>query len=223
MQQEVLFNDGTPKIIYVYDALCGWCYGFSPVIERLYEERSDQLSFHAVSGGMITGERIGPIGEVAAYIKQAYKDVEHRTGVTFGQDFLEGVLEEGSAIFTSHPPAKALAVIKREQPDQSVPFAADLQKGIYYHGHKPADPEWYGKLGKQYGIPQNDFLEMMEQEETEVSKKQDYKLSAQLQVTGFPTVFYTDGNRNLSLLARGYTDFEALNGALTQCLTEQTS
>ena len=30
-----------PTILYVYDIMCGWCYGFSPVINRLYEEYNE--------------------------------------------------------------------------------------------------------------------------------------------------------------------------------------
>ncbi len=57
------------KLIYVYDALCGWCYGFSPVISKIHKEYKDSLEFEVISGGMILGDRIGPIGEVASYIK----------------------------------------------------------------------------------------------------------------------------------------------------------
>ncbi|MFW5762224.1 MAG: DsbA family protein, partial [Cyclobacteriaceae bacterium] len=92
------------KIIYCYDALCGWCYGFSPVMEKIHQQYQQDFQFEVISGGMITGERIGPVGEVAPYIKQAYKLVENTTGVKFGDDFLR-VLNEGKAIFTSIPPA----------------------------------------------------------------------------------------------------------------------
>ena len=27
-----------PVVFYCYDAYCGWCYGFSPVIRRIAEE-----------------------------------------------------------------------------------------------------------------------------------------------------------------------------------------
>jgi len=118
------------KVIYVYDALCGWCYGFSPVISKLHERHQEELEFEVLSGGMVTGERIGPIGEVAGYISQAYKDVERAAGVTFGEGFLKGILAEGSAIFTSIPPAVALTVFKQHQPKKAVPFAARLQKAI---------------------------------------------------------------------------------------------
>lgn len=58
------------KLIYVYDALCGWCYGFSPIIKQFYKKHKNHFdSIQVVSGGMIRGERIGAIGEVAPYIK----------------------------------------------------------------------------------------------------------------------------------------------------------
>ncbi|MFW5658939.1 MAG: hypothetical protein ACOCZ8_03040, partial [Bacteroidota bacterium] len=41
----------TMKVIYVYDALCGWCYGFSPNIQQLHDEFGDRVDFEVVSGG----------------------------------------------------------------------------------------------------------------------------------------------------------------------------
>jgi putative protein-disulfide isomerase len=42
-----------PKIIYCYDAYCGWCYGFSPVIKELWLKHREQFDFETISGGMI--------------------------------------------------------------------------------------------------------------------------------------------------------------------------
>ena len=33
-----------PVIYYCYDAYCGWCYGFSPVIKKIADEYKDLLS-----------------------------------------------------------------------------------------------------------------------------------------------------------------------------------
>ena len=91
------------KIIYVYDALCGWCYGFSPVMEQFYRKQHDAVDFEVISGGMITGSRMGPIGEVAPYIRWAYKEVEEKTRVTFGEAFLKQVLEDGKRFLALSP------------------------------------------------------------------------------------------------------------------------
>ena len=60
-----------PTFFYVYDALCGWCYGFSPVMQNVAAKYDDRLNFEVISGGMVTGPRVGPIGQVAPYIKSA--------------------------------------------------------------------------------------------------------------------------------------------------------
>ncbi len=77
-----------PKIIYCYDAYCGWCYGFSPVIKEIWENHKDKFDFETISGGMIPVESTQHIGGIASYIKDAYKTVENMTGVTFGPDYL---------------------------------------------------------------------------------------------------------------------------------------
>ena len=105
MKQESIKNANKIKLIYVYDALCGWCYGFSSVINQFAEKYENDLIFEVISGGMVTGGRIGPIGEVVGYISWAYKDVENATGIKFGNNFLNKTLKDGKAIFTSIPPA----------------------------------------------------------------------------------------------------------------------
>jgi putative protein-disulfide isomerase len=72
-----------PKIIYCYDAYCGWCYGFSPVIKELWLKYREQFDFETISGGMIPVEATKHIGTIASYIQGAYQTVEQTTGVTF--------------------------------------------------------------------------------------------------------------------------------------------
>lgn len=201
------------KIIYVYDALCGWCYGFSPVMQQLYEEHNDDYAFEVIAGGMITGERIGPIGEVAPYIKEAYKEVEHRTGVKFGKAFLENVLEEGNTVFTSIPPSIALALFKRERPEEAVLFATRVQKAIYYEGMPPGDWSAYGPLVEEFGLDGAAFVASMQSEEGAVLAEADFQRAQAFGVSGFPTVIVQQGDEYF-LIARGYTDFNILNTRL---------
>ncbi len=32
-------------LVYVYDALCGWCYGFAPVIKAFAERYAEEVWF----------------------------------------------------------------------------------------------------------------------------------------------------------------------------------
>lgn len=206
------------KIVYVYDALCGWCYGFSPVIKQFYQDHRSDVSFEVISGGMITGSRIGPIGEVASYIQWAYKEVEQATGVTFGQGFLEGVLAEGTTIFTSTPLGIALSVFKSHRPNEAVLFANALQKAVYYDGLAPQDTVAYAPLAEAFGLDGKAFVAQMQQAEFQALAEADFQRSQQLGVSGFPTVF-AEAEGNYYRLASGYTrlsDLESRFATFTQ-------
>jgi putative protein-disulfide isomerase len=208
------------KLIYVYDALCGWCYGFSPVISKIHEEYKDSLEFEVISGGMILGDRIGPIGEVASYIKNAYKDVENRTGVKFGEGFLKDILEDGKVIFTSIPAANALSAFKEFIPEKAVEFAHSLQTAIYSDGIAPANESAYPPLVQKFGISSDEFATKMNSQEIAEKARLDFALSSQLQVNGFPTVFYTKDSSEFFVIARGYTEYDTLKERLDKVIEE---
>ncbi|WP_033408307.1 DsbA family protein [Psychroflexus tropicus] len=200
-------------IVYVYDALCGWCYGFSPVIMKLQEEYKPALTIEVISGGMITGSRIGPIGEVTSYIKSAYKTVEARCDVKFGEGFLNHTLADGKAVFTSVPPAIALSIIKHLKPDHSLSFATALQKAIYHTGISPDDLEAYAALASDYGIDAQFFIEKMQDPVYNQMAKEDFKRSVDLGVKGFPTVFVKQ-DEDYSEVCRGYLSYKDLRNNL---------
>ncbi len=198
------------KIIYVYDALCGWCYGFSPVMMKAFETYRDEFTFEVISGGMILGDREGEIGKVAPYIKEAYKTVEATAGVKFGEHFIHDVLEKGTFYFSSEKPAIALAVFKTYKPKQAVNFAHQLQNYIYFKGLDMYDYNSYYQLIKEFDLDVEIFIEQMKSDEFKQAAYYDFALSRQLNVSGFPTVFIQEDDKNFHMIARGYTDWETL-------------
>ena len=216
-------ENGKFSIIYVYDALCGWCYGFSPVIKKVFEKYQTQFNFEVISGGMILGEREGPIGEVAAYIKDAYKTVENTTGVKFGEIFVNEVLEDGKLYFSSEKPSIALSVFKTIYPQKAIPFAHDLQSAIYYDGLDLSKDESYIVLAEKYQINGHEFIEKLNAEEFKQAAYYDFALAKQLQVTGYPAVLIKTGESNFYMIAKGYTDLESIELRIQNVLKETTS
>ncbi|WP_420457690.1 DsbA family protein [Neolewinella sp.] len=210
------------QLYYCYDALCGWCYGFSPVITE-FARRHGEVPVQVVSGGMITGERIGPIGEVAGYIKQAYKVVEDRCGVEFGQAFLRDILEEGSAVFTSVPAAVAMAVFQEQLPERALEYAAVLQRAIYYDGIEPLDHAAYADRAAALGADREDFLTKMDDPAYLEKAEADFALSQSFGVTGFPTLVYESVSGELYALARGYLPLQNLEANWRALQSSMTS
>ncbi len=197
------------EVIYAYDALCGWCYGFSPVIERLYEQYQQEIQLEVLSGGMVTGDRIGPIGAVAGYISEAYKVVENRTGIEFGEAFLNNVLKPGDVLFTSIPPAVALSVFKSLKPENAVQFAGRVQKAIYFEGLATSDPKVYGEIAAEFGLDRAAFLSKLQDPLFLEKAQEDFNRVKMLGISGFPTVL-VGINDGYYPIAQGYLPFDQL-------------
>lgn len=206
------------KIIYVYDALCGWCYGFSPVIQKLHENYGSKLDFEVVSGGMITGDRIGPVSDMADYISRAYPDVEKRSGVKFGKEFTEKTLYRNNVIFTSLTPALAMSAFKNLKPHMAVQFAFAIQHAIYFNGLEPGNPETYGQLANEFGIDSKVFLSLMNEPATRIQAEADFRRSRELGVTGYPTTIFEETTGKRIVISRGYVSFDYLEQRLEQAL-----
>lgn len=214
---DIFFYMATKKLIYFYDALCGWCYGFSPVIQELYQQASDSIAFEVVSGGMVLGEREGPIGEVAPYIKDVYRQVEHTTGVTFGEPFLQGILEEGTTRFSSWYPAVAMAIVQDLQPGSDLAFACALQKAIYHDGKPPAEPDTYRTLAHSFDLDPEKFVLYLEQKMYHEKAQEQFDRTAKFRIGGFPTLVL-ELDDEYFVLTRGYMSLEVVQFRLEQVL-----
>ena len=211
-----------PLLIYCYDAYCGWCYGFSPVMKKIGEDFKDQIQFEVLSGGMMTGENKAPIEKIAPFIQGAYKRVEELTGIQFGEDFLWHINnpQQSDWVMNSEKPAIALCIFKELYPDQQVNFASDLQYALSYEGRDLDDDEAYRHLLIKYHIAADGFYEKLHSEQYKEQAHYEFALCKQLQVTGFPAVLIQLSDNKFYLVAKGYTPYEELSERITAVLKE---
>jgi putative protein-disulfide isomerase len=217
--------DMMPTLYYCYDAYCGWCYGFSPVISKLFAEYRAVIAFEVLSGGMILPAEPQPIGVMAGYILKAYKTVEERTGIRFGEDWLWHIRnpEESDWYPSSEKPAIAMCVFREYHPDLCVPFSAELQYALHYEGRDLTDDEAYRHFLAKYGIPEAEFYHKLRDPVYTEKAREEFALVKQLKVTGFPTVFLQVSDTKFYLLARGYTEYAELKKNLDQVLSERVA
>jgi putative protein-disulfide isomerase len=203
-------NKKKSTLINVFDPLCGWCYGFGPVLIELEKKYKTELSFDVISGGMITGTRIGPLSNMAGFISQAYKQVEQSTGIKFGDGFLKGALKDGKATFSSLEPAKILTVFKEFQPEKVVQFSHEIQKKIYWDGIDPIQYSSYLPLFETYGISSKEVLPLLASKDMEQETINEFSQSQRWKVNGFPTcIIQTPDGKALGLTS-GYVSFSEL-------------
>lgn len=215
-------KDSTISFYYFFDTLCGWCYGFSSVIQKIYCKYSDDYDFEIISGGLNLGEKVGAIGIIAPYIKQgAWKQVANRTGAPFGDGFLKNSLEEGSMILNSLPPAIAMSIVKNELPEKSFEFGNLLHKAVFEDGLHPEDNLSYGKYAELVGFDAKDFTDKMQDANYIAAAKSDFERTRELGVTGYPTILLKKGER-FSAVNSGYQEYGQVSSTIEKYLFQDS-
>lgn len=214
-----------PILIYCYDAYCGWCYGFSPVMKKAEEKYKGQIDIEVLSGGMMIEENTAPIEKIAPFIQTAYTRVEELTGVKFGEDFLWHINnpEQSDWVMNSEKPAIALCIFKEYYPEQQLAFAGDMQYALNFEGRDLDDDEAYKHLLEKYGIHPEAFYTKLHSDEYKEQAYYEFALCKQLNVTAFPAVLMQLSETKFHLLARGFTPYEAMEERIELVLKESVS
>jgi len=211
-----------PILIYCYDAYCGWCYGFSPIIKKIAEEYSFQLDVEVLSGGMMIGENKMPIEKIGPYIQGAYKRVEEVTGIKFGDDFLWHTAnpDKSDWVMNSEKPAIALCILKEIYPERQLEFAGDLQYALNYEGRDLDDDEAYKHLLEKYTISKNDFYTKLKSDEYKEKAYYEFALCKQLNVDSYPQVLIQLHSNKFYLITKNFSTYEEVKKGIEKALTE---
>jgi putative protein-disulfide isomerase len=200
---------GKRKIIYAFDPLCSWCYGFHSTFIQLKKEFDLELDFELKSGGLIVGKRIGAISEKAKYLKKSIPDVERITGVKFGEKYLK-LLDEGSYISNSIPPSIAFNVLKSFRPDLDFEIGHAIQKAYYQEGKDLNSIRPYFDIAEEFEINKFGFMERYQDPIFETQTLEEFELVKSWGADNYPAILLQDENGEVEPVSEGYVKYETL-------------
>ncbi|MFJ5680857.1 DsbA family protein [Streptomyces sp. NPDC093097] len=179
------------RVIYVYDAYCGWCYGFTPHLQRALAERP-HLSVEVISGGLFTGTRRLPIRE-HTHIPTARHHVTRATGAVFGPAFLT-LLQQGDFVMDSHDAATGLAALRTQAPRKTLDFAHEISHAFYHDGMSLSDPTTYTTLATRHGLDPDMAATALTDPAHREQAQAEFTRTRSLGITAFPTVLLDAGS-----------------------------
>lgn len=202
--------------MYFFDPICGWCYGFSDHFYSFYNEQKANYDFRVVTGGMVRGDNVRPIGERAEYLKEAYPKVSELSGATFGEPFLQR-LDEGSTVFGSDIPSLVFHAITARHPEREVEAARAVQRAIYLDGIDPLNLNEYITMSTQFDFNGEEIVELANSKDVKAKYESDLYSTQQFGIQGFPfVVVQLDGE--YYQVARGFRSSVDLNEILGKAI-----
>ena len=137
-------------VTYLFDPLCGWCYGASPVVQQLGQQASIQLEL-APSGLFAGGGRTMD----AAFEDFAWSNdqrIAKLTGQRFTEDYRRQVLGHLGSRFDSATATLALTAVSLSEPQRELEALRALQEARYVQGLDTSDMSVVEKLLRDLGL-----------------------------------------------------------------------
>jgi putative protein-disulfide isomerase len=141
----------TGRLVYAFDPLCGWCYGFGPTMRAVRAALPD-LPVDLRFGGLVTDGRIGRYADMRAYIETAQVRLRKVTGLAPGPDFHARILRNPAVIASSIPPCDVLLQVRTATPCAVPDFAEALQTAHFRDGADYNDPGLYDRITTRLGL-----------------------------------------------------------------------
>lgn len=189
-------NNKELTLIYVWDAYCGWCYGFSKSLQAFHENHPE-IPLTVLSGGLFVGERSQPIGSYT-HIPEANKRISQLTGAEFGAPY-QTLLEEGNFVLDSEAAARGFSALRFLAPERAYYLAADMQRAFYYEGKSLSDPATYRDIAITNNLNPEEVLARFEDEASKKDAQEDFTKVQQLGVHSYPTLILQKGDEFIGL------------------------
>lgn len=190
-----------PRVLFVTDPLCSWCFGTLPEVMQVRQKLNKQVAFDIVMGGLQIGTDEGLLGYDIKRLHRLWHEVTETTGQTFS-----GIIPEN---FVYHSELACRAVeIARNQADGQAPFEFfNLLQSSFYHGGENINS--VKVLARLLEMPEAKLTGLLESPEVIEQTRAGFDLVRSLSANALPH-FLIDVGEGYQLLCGGYVTEEFL-------------
>lgn len=208
-----------PRLLCFLDAMCSWCYGFSPVMNGIAEHFGERLEYLTFSGGLRPFNTEPMAQEMRDKLAATYAQIAEMTG----QTFTTTRVMDPKFIYDTEPASRAIVTMRQLSSGQDFSYYLTIQKAFYALGEDITHEDVLAAYAEKFGVAHEAFREVFRSDAIREATLSDFRVAQNFNITGFPTlvVHRTDGkNPNaLMLVGQGYAPLaemvERIEAALT--------
>ncbi|MBA1144051.1 DsbA family protein [Mesorhizobium sp. CCANP35] len=119
-------------VTYLFDPLCGWCYGATPMLDRL---AANGVALELVPTGLFSGAGPRPLDAgFAAYAWDNDQRIARLSGQRFTQAYLDNVLNVSDTLLDSSSATLGIVAAGLDEPGRRLPALSAIQHARYVDG-----------------------------------------------------------------------------------------
>ncbi len=204
-----LTNQSQPKVYFVYDPMCSWCWGYAPTWNKLQTELV-KLNIKVVYqlGGLAADSTETMPEEMQSLLKQTWHKINTQLNTPFNYDFWTQCRPQRS----TYPACRAALIARDKGLEQQM--LAGIQAAYYLKAKNPSDLNTLINIAKSIGLNATDFINQMNCKHLNQRLMNEISAARQLPIQGFPSlVLHHKGE--LIPIVLDYRDWQASFNAIT--------
>lgn len=195
-------------IIYFADPMCSWCWGFTPVLEKIKQEYQDEkkvLRIALILGGLKPGETEPMPAAQRDEVLNHWKEVEKMTSQPFK---IDSALPPGF-IYDTEPAAKSVIAFALLDPENLMAYFKRLQEAFYAEALDITKLENLVKIAGTFGMDRERFVRTIHSDDVHKRALNNFMSARKYGMITLPSTVMQD-ETDVKLLSSGYcTWFDA--------------
>lgn len=207
------------SFLYISEVFCPWCYGFSPVMQRLAKEYL--LGVNVLCGALndepvSLALRAKRMPNITQFIERMFS----MTGVRISTAYLNMLFgNDNHHIFMDSQKSGLLFYgMKHFMPSNSLQILEDLQHIVYEQGQDLFSEQSLGQICQKYAVNTCELIAFMEQAEKESHDEIEESFTILGDIVLYPTLFYIDDDDKKHLISRGFTPYDEVKQKIDECI-----
>jgi len=169
---------------YIYDPLCGWCYGAEPLVWAA--SKVDGLALRMHAGGLWPQPTRLP-EHMRNYIRQADTRVGQMSGQPYGEPYLNGLLFDPDLVLESRPVIAAVLAAQAVDPSKALSMLRGIQHAHYERGQHVVREATLREVAAEIGLDAAAFAEALKKVAVDGHIAASQELMNNVGAQGFPT------------------------------------
>jgi len=169
-------------LYYVIDPMCSWCYGLSPVWQKLLKNLPEDLNVVYVQGGLASHSQELMSQDMQIMLENTWKQIHEKVGIEFNFDFWKNCKPRRSTYLSCQ------AAIAARLQDKEYEMISAIQEQYYLNAKNPSNRDTLEMAAKNINLDIEKFNEDLESQKVIDIFGNDLKLRDRLHVNSFPSL-----------------------------------
>jgi putative protein-disulfide isomerase len=205
--------DEPPRLLVFQDAMCSWCYGFQPELERFLSGAGAGLEVLVQAGGL----RPFSTDVMTESEKPRFRGYREQVAAASGRPFDMTFFARDGFVLDTEPASRAVVTMRSLKPEAALPFLHALSEAFFARNTDLKDEAAVAEIAAGFGVERDTFLAAFRSDAAKEATLDDFRLTNRFGVNGFPTLVLLTANRAMAL-AVGYARAEDLGERLKAAL-----